>query len=164
MIAPSHSRFTLWIGIAAVAALAAGLSVASRQWRPPAAQPPPPPKAAPADTLAPELLAALADSSDDVVARALALAGDSTAIKSLWVDEVKGVDLDSLDATQRTIFLRFANARRCTCGCGYTLAGCRSYDPSCEISLPIVRALFDSVRTGRLRSASGIRPAPRAGG
>lgn len=161
---PNTHRTTLWIGAIAIAALAAGVTVATRQWRPPAAPLPAPAPASPAVTLDPSEVAALADSSGDVLARALALAGDSTAIKSLWVDEVKGVDLDSLDAARRVVFLRFANARRCTCGCGYTLAGCRSYDPSCEVSLPIVRTLFDSVRTGRLRSADGIRRAPRAGG
>ena len=68
--------------------------------------------------------------------------------KSRWVAEVKGFDYGDLSRDRRTLFIRFANAERCTCGCGYTLAGCRTYDPSCPVSGPRVQALLDSVRTG----------------
>jgi len=68
--------------------------------------------------------------------------------KSRWVPEVKGFDASDLNRDRRTLFIRFANAERCTCGCGYTLAGCRTYDPSCPVSGPRVQVLLDSVRTG----------------
>jgi hypothetical protein len=68
--------------------------------------------------------------------------------KSRWVSEVKGFDYSDLNRDRRTRFIRFANAERCTCGCGYTLAGCRTYDPSCPVSGPRVQALLDSVRAG----------------
>ena len=101
----------------------------------------------------------------DVVEEALQLAGiDSLAARGRWVDEVPGVDLAALPPARREVFLRFANARRCTCDCGYTLAGCRNFDASCETSGPLVAALYDSVRAGFIRSASGIRERPARGG
>ncbi|HEY3215273.1 MAG TPA: hypothetical protein VGK93_02145 [Candidatus Eisenbacteria bacterium] len=56
--------------------------------------------------------------------------------------------------------MQFANAERCTCGCGYTLAGCRAYDPTCEVSLPRIEGLLDSVRDGHIREARGVRSRP----
>src|SRR5204862_1231892 len=53
-----------------------------------------------------------------------------------WTDDARGVDLSVLTPAKREIFLRFANAERCTCGCGYTLAACRAYDLTCPVSLP----------------------------
>ena len=63
-------------------------------------------------------------------------------------------------SSRRGIFVRFANAERCTCGCGYTLAACRAFDSSCDVSAPRVQSLLDSVRAGRIRSAAGIRKRP----
>ena len=98
---------------------------------------------------------------DDAVHRGLrGGAEDSTAIKTRWVDEVAGFDLAGLDSTRREIFVRFANAERCTCGCGYTLAACRAYDSSCDVSAPRVQSLLDSVRAGHVRSLAGIRRRP----
>ena len=71
-------------------------------------------------------------------------------------------DVSHLSEAQRTVFVKLANAQRCTCGCGYTLAGCRTYDPTCEVSLPRVEALLDSVRRGLVREAPDGRTA-RAG-
>lgn len=79
-----------------------------------------------------------------VVERALALAADTTK-RHAWVDAVPGIDDAGLSPGARAAFIRLANAERCTCGCGFTLAACRVYDPSCEVSLPLVRALLDSV-------------------
>jgi len=121
------------------------------------ARPPRPvrlPPLAPADT-----------TSDRAVDRALDLAGvDSTVIKSRWHNEVAGFDVAGLGARRQELFLRFANAERCTCGCGYTLAGCRASDMDCEVSGPRLTALFDSVRAGRIRSASGVPARPARGG
>lgn len=98
---------------------------------------------------------------DDSIHRGLRSAAvDSAEIKSRWVDEVPNFDLAGLDSSRREIFIRFANAQRCTCGCGFTLAACRVYDSSCEVSTPRVQALLDSVRAGLVTSLRGIRKRP----
>ena len=143
-----------WVALLALVALLAGVGVWVSHWR--AAQPAeeaPPVAATPADTTFDE-------PPDDAVDRALALAGDSTAIKQRWVEDVKGIEFADLDDTRREIFIRFANARACTCGCGFTLAACRTYDPTCEISGPLAQTMVDSVRAGTLRDVSGLRPRP----
>lgn len=89
---------------------------------------------------------------------------DSTAIKHRWLDEVRGVEIASLDPDQRALFVRFANARECTCGCGYTLAGCKASDMTCEVSGAALEALRDSIRTGKIVVARGIRERPRSAG
>jgi hypothetical protein len=136
-------------------ALAAGLFVAYQHLRFRPAEPPPPATGAPI----PE------DTGDDsVIDQALRSAPvDSTAIKNAWVEEIPGVDLSDLSADRREVFVRLANAQRCTCGCGYTLAACRIYDSSCEVSMPRVVALLDSVRAGSIRSAAGVRERPASG-
>jgi hypothetical protein len=80
--------------------------------------------------------------------------------KTRWVSEVPGIDLADLDERRREIFLAAANTQFCDCGCGYTLAGCRVYDSTCDESGPRVEALLDSVRAGRYRTAEGLRPPP----
>jgi hypothetical protein len=109
------------------------------------------------------------DPSDESIAQALrqargdsaTLASPDTAVdKSRWMPEVKGFDVSDLPAVRREMFVALANAQRCTCGCGYTLAGCRTYDPSCPVSGPRVEKLLDSVRAGRYSSAPGVRPKP----
>jgi len=149
---PGRAR---WIALAALLALIAGLGVAYMQWRPPR-------KALPPVEAAPLPAVDAGDGPSDVereLAKA-ATAADSAEIKQRWVDEVKEIDAGLLDAPRREIFIRFANAERCTCGCGFTLAGCRAYDSSCEVSLPRVRALFDSVLAGQITSAAGTRRRP----
>jgi hypothetical protein len=79
------------------------------------------------------------------------------------VDEIPGADLAGLDPARAETFLRFANARRCTCGCGFTLAACRRFDPSCEVSGPLVAALLDSVAHGWVSDARGLRRRPAPG-
>jgi hypothetical protein len=127
--------------------LAVGLGLAWRQWQ--AAQPGAGgPLSGDDDPLV----------TGGVVEQALGATADS-ALKSQWRDEVQGVDVSHLSEVQRTLFVKLANAQRCTCGCGYTLAGCRTYDPTCDVSLPRVEALLDSVRRGLVREDSGTRPA-----
>jgi hypothetical protein len=144
-------RPTLWIAALAVVVLAAGLAIGFRQafvYRP---RPQPPLATTPADT------------SETVIDEALDLIPvDSTAFKSRWIDDVAELDLTVLSLEQHEIFLRFANAESCTCGCGYTLATCRINDPECPFSLPRLEALLDSVRTGKIRSADGLRERPPA--
>src|SRR5947207_150316 len=45
-----------------------------------------------------------------------------------------GVDTSELTAEQRMAALHKLNAESCDCGCKYTLAQCRIYDPVCKIS------------------------------
>jgi thiol-disulfide isomerase/thioredoxin len=45
-----------------------------------------------------------------------------------------GVDTSKLTADQRMAALHKLNAESCDCGCKYTLAQCRIYDPVCKIS------------------------------
>jgi cytochrome c biogenesis protein CcmG, thiol:disulfide interchange protein DsbE len=45
-----------------------------------------------------------------------------------------GVNMMKLTAEQRTVALHKLNAESCDCGCKYTLAQCRIYDPVCKIS------------------------------
>jgi len=119
--------------------------------RPPA---PPPDGLTAADTAGGDSAAA-----DRLVARALAQPGpiDSTALKTGWRDDVRGIDLAAFTPKQRELFVRYANAEPCTCGCGFTLAACRAYDLTCPVSLPRVEALRDSVLAGLVTSAAGLR-------
>jgi len=143
-----------WFAILAALGLVAGLTAA--WWF--ARAPRPAPRTAPGT-------ANMQDSGlampDDAIHRRFRRGGvDSTAIKTRWVDDLPGVDVAALDPARREVFVRFANAERCTCGCGYTLAACRVYDSTCEVSGPRVQSLLDSVRAGRIRSAAGLRPRP----
>jgi cytochrome c biogenesis protein CcmG/thiol:disulfide interchange protein DsbE len=45
-----------------------------------------------------------------------------------------GVDMSNLSQEQREAALHKFNAESCTCGCKFTLAQCRIYDPACLIS------------------------------
>lgn len=101
-----------------------------------------------------------ADTGEDVVARALRLAAIDTTRKKKWVDDIPDLDLASLSPAARETFLRIANGRRCTCGCGFTLAGCRRFDSECDVSGPRAQALFDSVRVGRITSAGNFPERP----
>ena len=104
----------------------------------------------------------LGDSGEDVVARALRLAAIDTTKKKAWVDDIPDLELDALSPKARDRFLRIANGRRCTCGCGFTLAGCRRFDSECEYSGPRAAALYDSVRSGKIADAQGFPPRPNA--
>jgi hypothetical protein len=110
--------------------------------------------------------AAPADTSESVIDRALGQipADDSTAIKNRWLDHLQGIDVARLDPAQHELLVRHANARRCTCGCGFTLAACRTYDTTCPVSGPVVEALRDSILEGHIRGARGLRERPAAGG
>lgn len=101
--------------------------------------------------------------SGDVVSRALELAQpDSVRLKTAWVDDIPDLALAALGERGRETYLRIANGRMCDCGCGYTLAGCRRYDTTCPVSGPRARALYDSVRTGRIARADEYPERPVA--
>jgi len=99
----------------------------------------------------------------DAVERSLRQAGVDSTRRDEWVETVPGIDARLLSASQRETFIRHANSQRCSCGCGFTLAACRAFDPSCETSLPLVQALFDSVASGRIVGTSGLRARPQTG-
>ena len=131
-----------WVALIAALALLGGIAVAATQWSRPARLRAPAPNegaVTPADT-------------------------DGTAVpapdKQAWLDVVKGADLSTLTARQRERLVRFANAQQCTCGCGYTVASCRSYDPTCPVSGPKVEALLDSVRRNLATDTRGLRDRP----
>ena len=137
-----------WIALAALTVLLVGVGIAARMSMRPAPAPPAP---------APAVVDVIHEPPEPD-------APDSVAIKHRWLDDVAGLDLGTLPPGRREVFLRHANAQECTCGCGYTLAGCRASDMSCDISGPRLEALLDSVRTGRITGAAGLRERPPGGG
>lgn len=146
---------TLVIGIAALIVLVVGVGVAMRPFASKRHAEPAPATVTPAP----------GEPGPGVVEEAMRSAPlDSAEIKSRWQDEVRGVDVTGLDAKQQELFVRFANAEHCTCGCGYTLAGCKASDMSCEVSGGRLEALRDSIRTGKVRVARGIRARPASSG
>ncbi|MBI3021686.1 MAG: SEC-C domain-containing protein [Candidatus Omnitrophica bacterium] len=46
---------------------------------------------------------------------------------------IDGVDMSSLNETQRGAVMQRANAERCPCGCGMTLAQCINTDRACPL-------------------------------
>lgn len=140
------TRIYFLLGAAALVVVAGGLALIATK--------PPAPKAAP-----PAVVRGGEPSEDDV-GRALRLAAIDSTKKNEWVDELPGTELGGLPAAKRERFLRFANAERCTCGCGFTLAACRRFDSTCEVSLPRVKALLDSAARGLLPEPRGLRERP----
>jgi hypothetical protein len=60
--------------------------------------------------------------------------------------EIKVVDFSGLDAKQKRSALEAANAARCTCGCGMTLAQCVATDSTCpirDINVGRIRTMVD---------------------
>jgi thiol-disulfide isomerase/thioredoxin len=86
-----------------------------------------------------------------------------------------GVDSSKLMPEQRTAVLHKLNAETCDCGCKYTLAQCRIYDPACNISkeraaaivkeaakLPAKNAPENSAPVSSAPSAPADPPKPRS--
>ena len=139
-----------WAAAIALVALAGGMALAARQWGARFPGGAPFPKAG---------LPPSAGVLVDTIARALAQAGGDDE-KTRWMDEVQGSDVAALSEVRRDLFVRIANTRACTCGCGYTLAACRRYDTTCPVSGPRVAALLDSVAHGWITDATGLRARP----
>ena len=157
MVPASHRQCgrVPWIGLVALAVLLLGIGAAFRQWglpRPPSPGLAPPPGEPSEGVIGQALRSAPPEPSASPV--------DSTEIKQRWQDQAAGIDVSGLDSTRLELFLRHANAQRCTCGCGYTLAGCRASDMTCDVSGARLEALLDSIRTRHIRSARGIRARP----
>ena len=56
-----------------------------------------------------------------------------------------GVNTTGLTPEQRTAALHKLNAESCDCGCNYTLAQCRIYDPACHVSKDRAAAIVKEV-------------------
>jgi hypothetical protein len=63
---------------------------------------------------------------------ALVIYGLSTSI-AYNEKRIAAVNFSSLNASQKRTALRAANAARCNCGCGMSLAECVSTDATCPI-------------------------------
>ena len=60
-----------------------------------------------------------------------------------------GVDTSSLTPDQRNAALHKFNAESCSCGCKFTLAQCRIYDPACQTSKDRTAAIVKEVSSPR---------------
>lgn len=73
-----------------------------------------------------------------------------------------GVDTSKLTAEQRMAALHKLNAESCDCGCKYTLAQCRIYDPVCKISKERAAAIVKEAEKVPAKDAPGstVEPVP----
>ena len=71
-----------------------------------------------------------------------------------------GVDTSNLTAEQRMAALHKLNAESCDCGCKYTLAQCRIYDPVCKISKDRAAAIVKEAEKLPPRDGPENTPAP----
>jgi thiol-disulfide isomerase/thioredoxin len=67
-----------------------------------------------------------------------------------------GVNTEGLTPEQRAAALHKFNAETCSCGCQFTLAQCRIYDPACKISMDRTAAIVKEV------SMKNTKPLPPA--
>jgi thiol-disulfide isomerase/thioredoxin len=71
-----------------------------------------------------------------------------------------GVDTSKLTPEQRMAALHKLNAESCDCGCKYTLAQCRIYDPVCKISKDRAAAIVKEAEKLPPRDGPENTPAP----
>ena len=71
-----------------------------------------------------------------------------------------GVDTSKLTGEQRMAALHKLNAETCDCGCKYTLAQCRIYDPACNISKERAAAIVLEAAKVPPKDAPENSPAP----
>jgi thiol-disulfide isomerase/thioredoxin len=64
-----------------------------------------------------------------------------------------GVDTSKLTPEQRMAALHKLNAEACNCGCKYTLAQCRIYDPACNTSKELAAAIVKEAATSPAKDA-----------
>jgi thiol-disulfide isomerase/thioredoxin len=69
-----------------------------------------------------------------------------------------GVELGKLSPEQRKAALHKFNAEDCNCGCKFTLAQCRIYDPACQISQKRTEEIVKEV--AKLGNEKGKAPSP----
>jgi len=73
-----------------------------------------------------------------------------------------GVNTDGLTAEQRAAALHKFNAENCTCGCQFTLAQCRIYDPACKYSRDRCAAIVKEVTQSKPATTPENQVAPAA--
>ena len=79
-----------------------------------------------------------------------------------------GVNTESLTAEQRATALHKFNAENCTCGCQFTLAQCRIYDPACKVSMGRCATIVREIAAGNAKpqpaapAVAPMAPAPEA--
>jgi thiol-disulfide isomerase/thioredoxin len=77
-----------------------------------------------------------------------------------------GVNTEGLTPEQRAVALHKFNAEACTCGCQFTLAQCRIYDPACKISMDRTAAIVKEMSSAKEKAkpdapAESPTPAPQ---
>jgi cytochrome c biogenesis protein CcmG/thiol:disulfide interchange protein DsbE len=65
-----------------------------------------------------------------------------------------GVNMMKLTPEQRTVALHKLNAETCDCGCKYTLAQCRIYDPACRLSAQRATEIVKEASSGGAKDAA----------
>lgn len=83
--------------------------------------------------------------------------GAPAPVRTTYYDTIPGVELASLDTTEREQLVRHLNHTPCPCDCDMTVAECRHRDPTCEHSLRIAQANFQELEAER--SPEPISPA-----
>jgi thiol-disulfide isomerase/thioredoxin len=71
-----------------------------------------------------------------------------------------GVNTDGLTSEQRGAVLHKFNAENCTCGCQFTLAQCRIYDPACKYSRDRCAAIVKEVTENKSATKPEGQAAP----
>jgi thiol-disulfide isomerase/thioredoxin len=71
-----------------------------------------------------------------------------------------GVNTEGLTPEQRAVALHKFNAETCSCGCQFTLAQCRIYDPACKISMVRTAAIVKEVSAGNAKAKPETAQSP----
>jgi thiol-disulfide isomerase/thioredoxin len=71
-----------------------------------------------------------------------------------------GVDLTPLSTEQKAAALHKFNAESCTCGCKFTLAQCRIYDPACQTSQHRTATIVKELSSGKDNKTDLAMPGP----
>ena len=88
-------------------------------------------------------------------------------------DSLPGVDLSSLDSTQRAEAMKIFRENQCNCSCGMTIVKCRTDDASCTRSPALARQVVQLLGQGKpsaevvrtvFKPAPSAAPQPGAGG
>src|SRR5579875_1624447 len=64
-------------------------------------------------------------------------------------DNLPGVDISHLSATQKASALKILRQQECSCGCNMKLAECRVVDPNCSYSKGLAQAVVDALQSGK---------------
>ena len=75
--------------------------------------------------------------------------------------DLPGVKLAGLSPEQRAAALKKLNAEDCSCGCKFTLAQCRIYDPACNISTDRAAEIVKEVSRGKAAAPADSAAAPQ---